>query len=186
MLASPGFLESMEAMHPQLRAMLDAQPGMREMMRNPAFLQAMMSPQMLQMAAAMGGGGAGMGGGPFGGLGGAPGGGGMPDMGALMAALGGGAGGAPGGGAAPQPPAAGGMGGMGGLAALLGGMGGLGGGLGGGMGGAPAQPPEELYAPQLRQMEEMGLADRAQNIRALQAAGGNVNVAIERIFDGRS
>jgi len=34
-------------------------------------------------------------------------------------------------------------------------------------------------------MAEMGFADVPRNIRALQAAAGNVQVALERLFDGR-
>uniref|UniRef100_A0A1J3GX58 Ubiquitin domain-containing protein DSK2b n=1 Tax=Noccaea caerulescens TaxID=107243 RepID=A0A1J3GX58_NOCCA len=43
-------------------------------------------------------------------------------------------------------------------------------------------PPEELYATQLQQLEEMGFFDRAENIRALRATNGNVNAAIERLL----
>ncbi|KAF3528451.1 hypothetical protein DY000_02036508 [Brassica cretica] len=37
-------------------------------------------------------------------------------------------------------------------------------------------PPEELYATQLQQLEEMGFFDRAANIRALRATNGNVTL----------
>ncbi|CAN6918082.1 unnamed protein product [Brassica oleracea] len=43
-------------------------------------------------------------------------------------------------------------------------------------------PPEELYATQLLQLEEMGFFDRAENIRALRATNGNVNAAVERLL----
>ena len=43
-------------------------------------------------------------------------------------------------------------------------------------------PPEELYATQLEQLTAMGFADRAANIRALQATGGVVQAAIERLL----
>ncbi|RID77384.1 hypothetical protein BRARA_A00303 [Brassica rapa] len=43
-------------------------------------------------------------------------------------------------------------------------------------------PPEELYATQLQQLEEMGFFDRAENIRALRATNGNVNAAVERLL----
>ena len=45
-------------------------------------------------------------------------------------------------------------------------------------------PPEERFASQLQQMNEMGLLDNDKNIRALLASNGNVNVAIEKIFNG--
>lgn len=47
---------------------------------------------------------------------------------------------------------------------------------------AAAQPPDELYRRQLEQMESMGFTDRAANIAALQATGGSVNAAIERLL----
>ena len=77
----------------------------------------------------------------------------MPDMGALLGMLGGGAGGG------------GGRAGLGGL------------GLG-----APLANPEEAYASQLQQLQDMGFYDRDANLRALVAAGGNVNVAVERLL----
>jgi len=65
------------------------------------------------------------------------------------------------------------------------------GGLGGpgAFGGAPAvptdtRPPEERYETQLRQLQEMGFTNASQNIRALQATGGNVHSAIEYILGG--
>ena len=70
----------------------------------------------------------------------------------------------------------------------LGGMGGAGDMQLGGMGGmpfpglAPAAPPAQLYAVQLQQMAEMGFVDAEANTRALQATGGNVNAAIERLL----
>ena len=65
------------------------------------------------------------------------------------------------------------------------------GGMGmGGMGGfpmapaAPAPPPTQLYATQLTQMAEMGFTDAEANVRALQATGGNVHAAVERLLGG--
>lgn len=87
---------------------------------------------------------------------------------------------------------AGGLGGMEGLAALLGGAGGgAAGGLGGlfGPGGLnfaavppPVANPEQAYATQLTQLNEMGFWDREANVRALQATGGNVQAAVERLL----
>jgi len=92
---------------------------------------------------------------------------------------------------------AGGAGGFGGLGALagLGGMGGFGG-FGGGAPGANAQPAaealpqdtrslEDRFSNQLRTLNEMGLVDPQQNLRALSMTGGNVEAAIELIFGGR-
>ncbi|KAL9244805.1 hypothetical protein vseg_018531 [Gypsophila vaccaria] len=43
-------------------------------------------------------------------------------------------------------------------------------------------PPEELYATQLTQLQEMGFFDAQENIRALQATRGNVHAAVERLL----
>ncbi|KAI4318583.1 hypothetical protein MLD38_032265 [Melastoma candidum] len=46
----------------------------------------------------------------------------------------------------------------------------------------PDVPPEELYATQLSQLQEMGFIDTQENIRALRATSGNVHAAIERLL----
>ncbi|KAF8112686.1 hypothetical protein N665_0062s0037 [Sinapis alba] len=46
----------------------------------------------------------------------------------------------------------------------------------------PNVPPEERFATQLQQLQEMGFYDRAENIRALLATNGNVNAAVERLL----
>ncbi|XP_078155562.1 ubiquitin domain-containing protein DSK2b-like isoform X2 [Carex rostrata] len=60
------------------------------------------------------------------------------------------------------------------------------GGLGAGGFSAPANqsnvPPEELYATQLTQLQEMGFIDTQENIRALIATSGNVHAAVERLL----
>lgn len=43
-------------------------------------------------------------------------------------------------------------------------------------------PPEELYASQLAQLQEMGFFDTQENIRALVATAGNVHAAVERLL----
>jgi len=82
--------------------------------------------------------------------------------------------GAPGGGAAADPNA------MMNMMNMFGGMGG-----GGGFG-APEppdnRPPEERYATQLRQLNEMGMVDFDRNIQALRRSGGDVNGALEWLF----
>jgi ubiquilin len=42
--------------------------------------------------------------------------------------------------------------------------------------------PEQLYASQLSQLQEMGFLDPQENVRALVAVGGNVNAAVERLL----
>ncbi|PAN51746.1 hypothetical protein PAHAL_9G617600 [Panicum hallii] len=57
-------------------------------------------------------------------------------------------------------------------------------GAGGGLGvpNAPNVPPEELYAAQLAQLQEMGFFDTQENLRALIATAGNVHAAVERLL----
>lgn len=43
-------------------------------------------------------------------------------------------------------------------------------------------PPEQLYATQLSQLQEMGFFDTQENIRALIATAGNVHAAVERLL----
>ena len=77
-------------------------------------------------------------------------------------------------------------------AGLGGGLGGLGGfgGLGGGLGGASARPaapaadtrpPEERFATQLQQLEQMGFTNKQNNIAALTATNGELNAAVDRL-----
>jgi ubiquilin len=108
-----------------------------------------------------------------------------PDLGSLMSMLSG-TGGAGAGGLGANPLA--GLGGSAGgappdLSSLLSILGGAG---GGGFGGVPAPAPvanpEEAYASQLQQLQDMGFFDQQENIRALQATGGNVNAAVERLL----
>ncbi|XP_050227512.1 ubiquitin domain-containing protein DSK2a-like isoform X2 [Mercurialis annua] len=46
----------------------------------------------------------------------------------------------------------------------------------------PSGPPEEVYATQLLQLQEMGFFDTQENIRALTATAGNVHAAVERLL----
>ena len=76
------------------------------------------------------------------------------------------------------PPGEAGAGGLGAnpLAALLG---------GGGFGTPPPQdnrPPEERYAEQLRQLNDMGFYEFERNIEALRRAGGSVQGAVEYLL----
>lgn len=45
-----------------------------------------------------------------------------------------------------------------------------------------SEPPEQLYASQLSQLQEMGFFDTQENIRALIATSGNVHAAVERLL----
>ena len=49
---------------------------------------------------------------------------------------------------------------------------------------APQGPPEEIYASQLLQLNDMGFFDTQENIRALRATGGNVHAAVDRLLSG--
>ncbi|GAA5869193.1 hypothetical protein JCM16303_000386 [Sporobolomyces ruberrimus] len=65
-----------------------------------------------------------------------------------------------------------------------GGMGGMGGfGAGSNASSTPQVPPEERFATQLEQMQAMGFSDASRNVRALLAAGGNVEAAVSYLFD---
>ncbi|KAK5637222.1 hypothetical protein RRF57_012934 [Xylaria bambusicola] len=59
-------------------------------------------------------------------------------------------------------------------------------GMGGGAGSPPAppdnRPPEERYAEQLRQLNEMGFYDFDRNVAALRRSGGSVQGAIEHLL----
>jgi ubiquilin len=56
--------------------------------------------------------------------------------------------------------------------------------LGGGFGQPPDnRPPEERYATQLRQLNEMGFHNFDRNIQALSRSGGDVNGALEWLFN---
>ncbi|CAG8401906.1 unnamed protein product [Penicillium salamii] len=69
------------------------------------------------------------------------------------------------------------------LAALLGG-GGFGG-MGGGFGASQptdTRPPEERYADQLRQLNDMGFFEFERNIEALRRSGGSVQGAVEYLL----
>ena len=46
------------------------------------------------------------------------------------------------------------------------------------------RPPEEVYATQLRQLNDMGFFDFDRNIAALKRSGGSVEGAIEMLLNG--
>ncbi|GIM15573.1 hypothetical protein Vretimale_18334 [Volvox reticuliferus] len=156
--SNPAMLEAMMNANPNVRAMADANPVLRSMLRSPEAMRAMFDPQnlsqMLQFMQQMEQ---------------------MRSSNPLLAQL---MGGMPGG---PLPGGGGAGGGAGfpDMGALLGnGMGGL----FGMMPPAPVADPEVAYATQLQQLADMGFFDRQSNIAALQATGGNVNAAVERLL----
>merc|ERR1712173_183559 len=71
------------------------------------------------------------------------------------------------------------------LSQMMGGMDGLGGNAAGNSARtAPTvdnRPPEEKYATQLSQLEQMGFSNKQNNIAALVATGGNLNAAVDRL-----
>ena len=111
----------------------------------------------------------------------------MQQMMQTMMGGGAGTGGGAAGGGNPMDPAAN------PFAALMGGMGGAGMGQGfgqqggGGVGGMPAapqdtRPPEERYAEQLRQLNDMGFYEFERNVEALRRTGGSVQGAVEYLL----
>lgn len=75
----------------------------------------------------------------------------------------------------------------GGFGDMFGGAGGFGGMGGMGSPSAPAapadtRPPEERYADQLRQLNDMGFFDFERNVEALRRSGGSVQGAIEQLL----
>lgn len=152
LLSNPQYMNQIFNMSPQLRAMSDSNPQLRELMQNPDLLRQLTSPEMMQQM--------------------------MTLQQSLLSA----------GNRTPQstqdPTQTAGAQGTAnnmGLEMLMNMFGGL------GAGGLttpenPNVPPEELYATQLTQLQEMGFFDTQENIRALQATRGNVHAAVERLL----
>lgn len=74
------------------------------------------------------------------------------------------------------------------LANMLRAMGGFGGSADGRLNGSPnsqlsLEQLEEMYQSQLAQLRDMGFMDRQMCLRALQATGGNVSAAVERLLN---
>jgi ubiquilin len=47
----------------------------------------------------------------------------------------------------------------------------------------PCADPQEAYRDQLQQLRDMGFINTEANLAALQATGGNVNAAVERLLN---
>lgn len=171
-LSNPEAMEQMMGSNPMVQQMLNSNPQARQMLQNPEFLQRMTNPQNLQAALQM-----------------------QQAMAQLQQSFGGGfgvstptdqtpiqpSGSTPApttlfGGAQPSegtPQATNPMMQM--MQQLMG-------------GGAlpPLQPvgdPLEVYREQLQQLRDMGFINTEANLAALQATGGNVNAAVERLLN---
>jgi ubiquilin len=155
LLSNPQYMNQIFNLQPQLRNMLNQNPQFRDMMQNPDFIRQMSSPESLQQ---------------------------MMQLQQAMMGLRGRQ--TPGQNAGQTPAGLGELGGLGGLGggmnmdALLN----MFGGLGNTVPSNPDVPPEQLYASQLSQLQEMGFYDTQENIRALSAVGGNVHAAVERLL----
>lgn len=123
LLSNPGMVQGIAERLPHLQQLMDANPGVRELMSNPEAMRMILNPDTLRA------------------------------MQQLSDSLQGGGGGGP----------------MGDLSSMLGGP-------------AAVRDPETTYARQLQQLQDMGFIDRDANVRALQATGGNVNAAVERLL----
>ena len=76
----------------------------------------------------------------------------------------------------------GGEGGAGGNPFAGAGAGGFGGGATSPPPPADTRPPEEVYADQLRALNDMGFFDFEANVRALRRSGGSVQGAVEQLL----
>ncbi|XP_076882065.1 ubiquitin domain-containing protein DSK2a-like isoform X1 [Bidens hawaiensis] len=155
LLSNPQYMNQILGLNPQMRSMLDANPQLREMMQNPDFIRQLTSPETMQQMMTLQQS-------LFSGLGQQP----TRDAGQN----GGGTAGAPNN---PNPNMN--------MEMLMNMFGNL------GAGGftAPTNsnvPPEELYATQLAQLQEMGFFDTRENLQALAATRGNVHAAVERLL----
>lgn len=172
MFADPQAMQSMMDSNPMLRQMRDSNPQMAQMLSNPEAMRAMMNPQnlraMSQLQGAMQ---------QMGGANGAPGM--IPPMMPPNPA-----------GNTSAPPAGGldfssvlnqfqstniGMSGTGGATRAPAGFGAV---------PMALPPPEQRFRHQLQSLRDMGFDDEAENIRALTMNHGNVNRAIETLFEG--
>ncbi|KAM2291871.1 hypothetical protein ACFXTI_026688 [Malus domestica] len=153
LLSNPQYMNEILGSNPQLRSMLDTNSSLREMMQNPEFLHHLDSPETMQMLLTL--------------------------QQSLLSQLGR---------QRQQSTQAPGQTGAGtglfnnmGLDTLMNMFGGLStGSLA--VPNPPDVPPDELYAAQLSQLQEMGFFDRQENIRALMATAGNVHAAVERLL----
>ncbi|XP_008781291.2 ubiquitin domain-containing protein DSK2a-like [Phoenix dactylifera] len=152
LLSNPQFMNQMLALGPQLRSLAESNTQMREMLQNPESIRQLTYPETLQQFLSL--------------------------QQSLFSQLGRQQ--------SSQEPNQGG-GGAGtpnstGLDFLMNMFGGLGGAGGLSLPNTSDVPPEQLYATQLSQLQEMGFCDTQENIRALSATAGNVHAAVERLL----
>ncbi|KAL5562352.1 hypothetical protein UlMin_032099 [Ulmus minor] len=156
MLSNPQYMNQMLNSNPQLRGMVDGNQ-LREMMQNPELLRQLMNPETIQQLLTL-----------------------QQSLLSQLNRL------QPNQDSTQTGAATGTPANNNGLELLMNMFGGLGaGGLG--VGGLavpnnPDVPPEELYATQLSQLQEMGFFDTQENIQALRATSGNVHAAVERLL----
>ncbi|XP_017971363.1 PREDICTED: ubiquitin domain-containing protein DSK2b isoform X1 [Theobroma cacao] len=151
-LSNPQYMNQIMNLNPQLRGMFDLNPQLREMMQNPDILRQMFSPETMQQMLAL-------------------------QQSLLSHQLNRQQSTQD----SAQPGATPGAPNTASLELLMN----MFGGLGAGSLSVPNQPdvpPEELYATQLSQLQEMGFYDTQENIRALRATAGNVHAAVERLL----
>ncbi|GMP32141.1 hypothetical protein CsSME_00006038 [Camellia sinensis var. sinensis] len=152
LLSNPQYMNQILGLNSQQSNMLGSNSQLREMMQNPEFIRQLTSPETMQQL--------------------------MTLQQTLLSQLG----------RQPSTQEAGQTGG--GTAGTLDNMGlemlmNMFGGLGIGSPAVPVRsdvPPEELYATQLSQLQEMGFFDTRENIQALIATAGNVHAAVERLL----
>ncbi|KAF3321124.1 ubiquitin domain-containing protein DSK2a-like isoform X2 [Carex littledalei] len=158
MMSDPQTFNQLLGFNPTLRSLLDTNPQLRDMIQNPDFIRQLMSPetmqQILSLQQSLQG---------------------LAQLGRQQS------------GQEQNQTDSGAVPGAGlGSNANLELLRNLFGGLGAGGFSAPANqsnvPPEELYATQLTQLQEMGFIDAQENIRALIATSGNVHAAVERLL----
>ncbi|XP_010645930.1 ubiquitin domain-containing protein DSK2b isoform X1 [Vitis vinifera] len=153
LLSNPQYMNQILNFNPQLRGMLDMNPQLREIMQNPELLRQLTSPETMQQM--------------------------MSLQQSLLSQLNRQQ-------STQEPGQTGGGTTAGtpnniGLDLLMNMFGGLGAGSLN-VPNTPDVPPEQLYATQLSQLQEMGFFDTQENIRALRATSGNVHAAVERLL----
>ncbi|XP_077231211.1 ubiquitin domain-containing protein DSK2b-like isoform X2 [Tasmannia lanceolata] len=152
LLSNPQYMNQLLGLNPQLRGMMDSNSQLREMMQNPEFLRQLTSPETMQQV--------------------------MSLQQSLLSQLG------RQNSVNDQGQTGGGTGSTNnnmGLDLLMNMFGGLGA-SGLTIPNTSNEPPEQLYATQLSQLQEMGFFDTQENIRALTATAGNVHAAVERLL----
>ncbi|KAF2937122.1 hypothetical protein DAI22_03g026800 [Oryza sativa Japonica Group] len=154
-MSNPQSMNQLLNINPNVRNMMESNTQLREMFQNPEFVRQLTSPETLQQLISF--------------------------QQSLMSQLGQQQ-------AGPERTQSGAGAGNTNLNNLMSMFSGLGAGGGLGVPSAPnampifAVPPEELYATQLAQLQEMGFFDTQENIRALIATAGNVHAAVERLL----